>query len=126
MIDFMNTTGKRLRILRDDMGWNQSQLAAATDGAVSQSTVSKIERDAIDAGGSAVAALARALNTTADFLLMLTDDPTVPGEIMEEGRAEEEAGELLAIYNKLTPGQQKHLLHIARTFENAENPLIIE
>ena len=126
MIDFIGTTGKRLRILRDDMGWNQTQLAAATGGVVSQSTVSKVERDAIDAGGSAIAALAQALNTTADFLLMLTDDPTIPEELMEEGKAKGDVDELLSIYDQLTFGQREHLLHIARTFQNADNPRIIE
>lgn len=65
-------TGRRIRLLRDDLGWNQTDLAQRLG--VGTSTVSGFER-----GASSIARvaskLAQALGTTTDYLYGLSDNP---------------------------------------------------
>ena len=71
--------GERLRKLRKQRNLTQGQLA--TYGQVSQPTISQLESGWIqDITGEALARLAKALGTTTDYLLGLTDDPRRPAE----------------------------------------------
>ncbi len=87
MREFFNTTGKRVRILRQDMGMTQDEMhhrLAEAGARVSRSYVSVIERQDILAGSDLVRGLAKVLNTSADYLLMLTDDPSPSRSNFEE------------------------------------------
>jgi transcriptional regulator with XRE-family HTH domain len=70
--------GKRVRQLREDLGWTQEDLARAVSklvGAINQSSISHVERGTYGMRVDALAALAVALDTSTDYLLGLTDDP---------------------------------------------------
>ncbi len=78
MPEFFNTTGKRVRILRQDLGLTQDEMhrrlrAAGTE--ISRSYISVIERQDLLAGSDLVRGLAKVLNTSTDYLLLMTDDP---------------------------------------------------
>jgi transcriptional regulator with XRE-family HTH domain len=64
----------RIYDLRIQRKWTQTDLAEAAG--LSQNAISNYERGGREAGSTAVAALARALECSADYLLGLTDDPT--------------------------------------------------
>jgi transcriptional regulator with XRE-family HTH domain len=69
----------RLRQLREEKGWSQGQLT--TYSGVSKGQVSKIEKgDRKYPSAPVIMKLAKALDTTTDYLLGLTDDPRRPAE----------------------------------------------
>ena len=75
---FFDTMGKRIRILREDQGLNQTELAqrmAQCGGGVDPSYLSQMESDAKLPRLPVFVAIVRALGTTADYLLLLSDDP---------------------------------------------------
>lgn len=69
-----NVLGDRVRRLREHKGWNQSKLALMAG--VSQSHISDIEQGNKGAKDAVLIKLANALDTTTDYLLGRTDDPS--------------------------------------------------
>lgn len=70
----LDSLGKRIKALRADRGVSQKDLARLVDTA--QSHLSEIEADGVPrVSGDLLARIASALNTTTDYLLLLTDDP---------------------------------------------------
>lgn len=69
----------RIYDLRISRKWTQTDLAEAAG--LSQNAISDYEGEKRQAGSAAIAALARALDCSADYLLGLTDDPTPLGRI---------------------------------------------
>lgn len=74
---FENTLGKRVRLLRQDLGLNQEELQERMQKLagvrVGQGYISDIERDKATPSWQVIAGLAKALNTTSDYLMLLTD-----------------------------------------------------
>lgn len=67
--------GERVHLLRRRLGWTQRELAQAAS--MNSNNLARIERSEIpDPGGQSVARLALVLETSTDYLLGLTDDPT--------------------------------------------------
>lgn len=64
----------RIYELRNRRKWSQTELAARSG--LSQNAISAYEGGTKQAGSLAIAALAQALECSADYLLELTDDPT--------------------------------------------------
>ena len=89
---FFDTTGKRIRILREDRELNQTELArrmAELGVGVAffldrflvlkhVPYLSQIEGDSKTPRLPVLAAIARALETTTDYLLLLSDEPSPP------------------------------------------------
>lgn len=78
MLRFNDTLGKRVRLLRQYHNLNQEHLIdlmlQQSNVRVGQGYISDIERDRADPTWRVVAALAKALGTTTDYLTLLTDD----------------------------------------------------
>lgn len=75
--------GERVRQLREAVPWTQPELAERarrySDGRpIPVQTVLRIEKNQNQPSAWLLAALAQALDTTADYLLGLTDDPSIP------------------------------------------------
>lgn len=70
--------GERLKELRQNLRLTQDDIADAVD--TTRKTVSSWEKGAIP-NGESLAKLAKTLNTSADFLLGLTDDPRPPNAL---------------------------------------------
>jgi transcriptional regulator with XRE-family HTH domain len=73
--------GERVHLLRRRVGWTQRELGEAAG--INTNTIARIERsDVKDPGGQMVARLARALGTTTDYLLGLSEESGVNSEIL--------------------------------------------
>ena len=78
--------GERVHMLRRRLGWTQRELAQAAS--INSNSLARIERSEVpDPGGQSVAKLARALETSADYLLGLTDDPAPREDPRHAGHA---------------------------------------
>ena len=89
--EFFKTTGKRIRVLRQDLGLKQSELQrqlAARGVVISASMVSQLENDYREPSADVLRALAQVLATTTDYLLLLSDDPLGGGGDEEVKMAE--------------------------------------
>ena len=70
------TIPTRIKSLREYQGWSQTELAERSH--VGQSYISRLEDgDAPNVAGIILAKLARALETSTDYLLGLTDNPAI-------------------------------------------------
>ncbi|MCB0105481.1 MAG: helix-turn-helix transcriptional regulator [Caldilineaceae bacterium] len=73
------TTGRRIARLRIEKNWTLDELAAhlaKTGIDISNTSLSRIERGEQTAGSDKIAGLARVFGVSADYLLLLTDDPS--------------------------------------------------
>ena len=76
--------GERVHLLRRRVGWTQRELGEAAG--INTNTIARIERsDVKDPGGQMVARLARALRTTTDYLLGLSEESGVNSELLPTG-----------------------------------------
>ena len=83
---FFNTSGKRVRLLRQEQDMNQTELAANMGrygNKVTPSYISLIEKGDKIPSVDVLVAIAKALDTSADYLLMLSDDPRRPGSAID-------------------------------------------
>jgi transcriptional regulator with XRE-family HTH domain len=88
-MDMLNTTGKRIRLLRGDLDLTQEELTRQVKKLgvdVGRSYISILERSDAVPSGELIRGLAKVLHTTSDYLLLLTDDPLIPGEPDEDAR----------------------------------------
>lgn len=101
--------GERVKLLRVRRGWSVAQLAL--QAGMTRDGVHKIESGGrVGASAASAAALARALETTSDFLLGLTDTaarpdtpgPAVPPELLQ----------LLDRLSDLAPERRARLAHL--------------
>jgi len=103
-------TGRRIRQLRADLGLSQEELGAAIGAA--KSTVSGFETGT--AGISRVAgALAKALGTTTDYLLGLTENPLPPDEDEEAHVRDRLRDAVLEEFERLDEYDRRALYQIA-------------
>lgn len=82
---YFSTTGKRVKLLRAYLELDQGELAERVQ--IRQSYLSQIENDKANPSGEVIAKLAAALNTTADFLLLLSSDLDKPAPPLQEPEA---------------------------------------
>lgn len=103
-------TGKRIRLLRNDLGWSQSDLAQRLG--IGVSTVSGFERGA--SGIARVAGeLAQALGTTTDYLYGLSDNPLPPED--EPAPPDPLRDVILSEFDQLDEAERRALVEIAVT-----------
>lgn len=79
--------GERIRQLRIDMGMTQADMADQLQklvGAVNQSHLSQVERGERGLAPETLAAVAVLLETSTDYLVGLTDDPSQAGNMEEQ------------------------------------------
>ena len=82
----MTTVAERIRLGRAALKMSQMTLAVAANTNPTQ--ISRYERGENDPTGTVLIALARALNTSSDYLLGLVDDPNprFNGETIPQGK----------------------------------------
>ena len=124
-----NTFGKRVRLLREDMGLTQGDVVnqLATKGIkMRQSYLSELERTDKTPPGEMVAGLAKVFNTTTDYLLLLNDDPSPPTpvqrQILDLARTEKERElleELVDLIRDIPEGQQMLALEAVQIIRRA-------
>ena len=102
--------GVRIRRLREDAGMTQSDLAdeiAKVHSGVNQSHVSQVERGAAGFRPETLATVAKALETSIDYLLSLTDDPTPYSDLREQVILVEKDPERREVIQKLFSAIEK-------------------
>ena len=71
--------GERVHLLRRRVGWTQRELGEIAK--INPNNIARIERSDIkDPGGQLIARLAKALHTSTDYLLGLTEESGVESE----------------------------------------------
>ena len=76
----MPSLGDRILLLRRHKHWTQKQLADKVG--LSPNTIARVERNLVDTlRGDTIAKLARALATSTDYLLGLSEEPDIPSEM---------------------------------------------
>jgi transcriptional regulator with XRE-family HTH domain len=101
---------ERIRHRRKQLGLNQQELAAAAH--VSQAQISRYEQGDNSPTGQSLMDLARALDTTPDWLLGMADDPGRPiSNVSELSELEREA---LRIFRSKTPDKQRQAVEILK------------
>lgn len=106
----MPIQAQRIAERRHKLGLSQEELASQIG--TSQRQISKYETGKNDPTGDVLAALARALDTTTDWLLGLTDNPE--RLLRGEDDLSEDERELIEIYRKKTPGQRRKALEVTK------------
>jgi len=109
--------GKRLRILREDQGINQTELAqrmADMGAGIDPSYLSQIEADAKMPRLPVLAAIVRALNTTSDYLLLLSDQPATAAPDEPPNYFSEEADEAARLIDAMQPARRAEALALLR------------
>lgn len=77
MLELLNTTGKRLRALRLERDVSQIELVRRLEGvgvSIQNSYISRIEKEDLTPSAEVLVGIAQVLNTTTDFLLLLSDE----------------------------------------------------
>lgn len=103
------TVALRIKQRREQLGLKQSDLALISG--VSQAQVSKYESGQHEPNSYALSQLAKALNTSTDWLIGLTEEVN---EIAGEEDLSATERQLLQLYRSKSPEMQQKLLDIAR------------
>lgn len=138
----LDTVGKRIRVLRQDLDLSQVQLANELRKLgidITNGYISELEsRDKVPSG-KVITGLARVLGTTTDYLLMLTEDNELPddepfGAVMDGNRIVYEvpsdatrqlAQRLLTVFSELTDAERAYVVSIADQLRTLNHPRII-
>ena len=101
----------RIKQRRRALRLSQEQLAELTG--VNQPQISRWELGENDITGATLTALARALGTTSDWLLGLSDE--VAGHVRQDTEIDPATAELLDILHTTTASRRQAILLLART-----------
>lgn len=113
----MRTIGGRIRILRDDRGLTQKELARSLG--ISNEYLSQIELGKKKPNAGHLVALADMLNTSVDFLLLRTDDPSPLGQDDEGQNMTPEADTVAKLVDNLPQYQREECLVVVRALVNS-------
>lgn len=103
-------TGERIRQCRLKLNYSQEELSEIVG--TSQRQVSSYETGQNDPTGRVLAALANALNTTADYLLGLTDIEDRP--LRSSGDLTDDERQILELYREKEPQSRRKYLDILK------------
>lgn len=106
----MSTLGSRIKLRRVELGLNQTELANLLH--TDQKQISKYENDKQEPTAGVLLNLARELETTADWLLGLTE--LVERPLRGEGDLDDEEVKLIEIYRAKNPRERQKMMEIAR------------
>lgn len=116
----MNTIGERIVFLREERDMSQKELAVTID--IAPTSLSRYENNLYEPKAEIIKRLADALNTTADFLLGMTDiyqKPTyTPGKPIGLTAQEQR---ILSVYRKLNCENQVRTLERMETLYDLQN-----
>jgi transcriptional regulator with XRE-family HTH domain len=110
VVDHQNALAWRIKQRRKQLGLSQEDLAerAGTD----QTAVSRYELGKNEPGADILGALAKALDTTTDWLLGLTDIPDRP--LRGQSDLSDEEKELIVILRSKTPDKRRQIVDVAK------------
>ena len=100
----MKTIGERIVFLREELDITQTQLAEMVG--LTKMTLYKYEKDKCEPRSEIISRLSDALNTTADFLIGRTNDPSPIKSNSSIESSYNKSNELISKFNKLTKEEQ--------------------
>ena len=100
----------RLKALRDAKGLTQAQLGALIGK--SQQSIDHYEKSRAQMDDDTLVKVAMVLNTSIDYLLGSTDNPSPPGESVIDDQAPEVANVLRRCGRPLTPEERRRIARI--------------
>jgi len=113
----MTTIGARVRSLREYKNWSQEDLSSASD--LQRPHISLIENNERTPGADSLAKLARALHTSVDYLLGLTDNPAPRPTANSPALRDPLFAELADAWPDLVPEEKEALAIFTRLFLKA-------
>lgn len=131
---FFDTFGKRIKVLREDLGLTQEDVRKGLlrlGVEIGQSYLSEIERSKKMPNGEVIVGLAKVLRTSTDYLLLLTDnaDPhigaTTVSIVSEDEDERRVLSELVELAQEVNRPEQNLLLEIVRRFRASNSRRII-
>lgn len=108
----MSVLGERIKERRLSLRITQNDLADVLNK--TQAQIWKYESGKTTPNADVIVEIARSLDTTADFLLGLTDDPNRPAHSMADLREDERL--LLHLYRSKQPDQKQKLIDIIKVY----------
>jgi transcriptional regulator with XRE-family HTH domain len=106
----MSDTAERIRQRRKELRLSQEVLAGLAG--IDQTQISKYELGKNDPGADALAALAKALDTTTDWLVGLTDVSQRP--LRGTADLSDDEREILKIFRSKSPEKRKQIVEVAK------------
>lgn len=116
----------RLRSSREDLAWNQEELAEKSG--ISRSYISGIESGrAVNVTIDIAFALADALGVSRAYIVGLTEDPYggIPDSKLEQEELDTLTKEFIIIFQQLSDDKKGVLLNLARVLRSTDEPRII-
>ena len=128
-VNLLDTFGKRVRILRTDVGMTQNELVDTLErfgSPVGRSYLSAIETTDRTPTGDVIAGIAKAIGTTSDYLLGMTENPFPPANhdsaklSQSEDFLSPDAMELAMLFDKLPQWRRSQVIRTVRNIITAE------
>lgn len=120
----LDTMGKRLNLLRNEMGIEQREVVRRMEQhgvKIGTSHYSKIERDVTKPSIDVLVALARVLESTPSYLSLFDDQPYPITEKDDDLYISETANEIAHVADRLTESNRQLVLEVAKRLQDAES-----
>ena len=132
-IELLASLGKRLRLLREDRELTQTGIAAMLSSYgvdITPSHLSLVEKNKRNPSVELLVGLAKLLETSTDYLLMMTDDPSPTGSAGNGSIApmyiSEEADDIARIMDSLPPETRRMILAAVRAWLQHERQRVAD
>jgi len=121
--DMLRSFGRRFQLLRQEKDLSQTAIAAMLKGYgidITPSHLSLVEKNKRNVSVDLLVALAQLLETSTDYLLVLTDDPTPPDRAEVVPYISREADDMAQLMDSLPPETRRTLLAAAHVWVQHE------
>lgn len=127
--EMLRSFGRRFQLLRQDKDLSQTAIAAMLQGygiSITPSHLSLVEKNKRNVSIDLLVALARLLETSTDYLLVLTDDPSPPDKSDVVPYLSREADDMAQLMDSLPPETRRMLLSAAHAWVAHERQRIAD
>lgn len=127
--EMLRSFGRRFQLLRQDKDLSQTAIAAMLQGygiTITPSHLSLVEKNKRNVSVDLLVALARLLETSTDYLLVLTDDPSPPDKSDVVPYLSREADDMAQLMDSLPPETRRMLLSAAHAWVAHERQRIAD
>ena len=125
--DMLKSFGRRFQLLRQEKDLSQTAIAAMLQSygiTITPSHLSLVEKNKRNVSVDLLVALARLLETSTDYLLVLTDDPSPPDKVDIVPYLSREADDMAQFMDSLPPETRRVLLAAAHAWVQHERQRI--
>jgi transcriptional regulator with XRE-family HTH domain len=116
---YLDTFGKRLRVLRQDQKLSQVDMRDAIDNMIGETYISELERTEKMPSLEVAAAMAKVLNVTLDYLALLIDEAEPLKRSSEADYMTPEADAVASLIDEMSIDQRTLMLEVARNMSSS-------